>query len=285
MHISNIIVNLTERKIISSSNWSCKVLSGGTMSQIYLLYQESGTAIIVKMNEPKMIKAEAEFLAAYQHLVFLPELVFVDSSYKFMAYTYLPGYTGNSYSNKKKVLRTLAAELINQYQASSIEGWGWQNAPVNSWAQFLAVEVQEATKILTSYLKKENLYIPAPLPLDSVQDTFPRKPYLIHGDCGIHNFIFQEGRLIGVIDPTPVFGFPHYDLIYAFFSSPAELTKDVLDSAINVLSSDLPNSKQLYEEVLIGLYQRMSICVKHHPADFPAYLEAWNYWREIVRKL
>ena len=239
----------------------------------------------MKMNEPRMINPEAEFLTAYQHLDLLPKLVFVDPSYEFMVYAYIRGSTGHFYRNKKKVLRTLAAELINQYQASSIESWGWQDAPVNSWAQFLSMEVHEATKILTPFLKKENLYAPAPLPLDSVQDRFSSKPYLIHGDCGIHNFIFQEDRLIGVIDPTPAFGFPHYDLIYAFFSSPVELTKDVLDSAISLLSSDLPDSKQLYEEVLIGLYQRMSLSVKHHPADFPKYLEAWNYWREIIRKL
>lgn len=282
MHISDIVVHLTDRKVISSSNWNCKTLTGGTSSQIYLLSRGTGTDFIVKLNEAKVIYAEAEFLAAYQQLVLLPQLVFVDPSNKFMVYTYLPGSAGDSDGSKKEILCTLAAELLNQYQPSFSEGWGRQDALVDSWEKFLSEEVQEATQILAPFLKKQNFSIPAPLPLHRDRNKVARKPYLVHGDCGVHNFIFKEGRLVGVIDPTPVFGFPHYDLIYAFFSTPAELTKEVLDSAITVLSTDVPARKQLYEEVLIVLYQRLGICVKHHPVDFPAYLEAWNYWREIV---
>lgn len=28
--------------------------------------------------------------------------------------------------------------------------------------------------------------------------------YLLHGDFGFHNVLFKEGRLTGIIDPTPV---------------------------------------------------------------------------------
>nr|WP_239587430.1 phosphotransferase [Bacillus pakistanensis] len=43
-------------------------------------------------------------------------------------------------------------------------------------------------------------------------------PFLLHGDCGVHNFVFKGGSLSGVIDPTPVLGEPLYDLLYAFCS-------------------------------------------------------------------
>ena len=46
------------------------------------------------------------------------------------------------------------------------------------------------------------------------------------------NFIFRENRLYGVIDPLPSLGDPLYDLIYAFCSTPEDLTKEAIDYAI-----------------------------------------------------
>jgi hypothetical protein len=42
------------------------------------------------------------------------------------------------------------------------------------------------------------------------------------------------------------------------------------------------NEKRLYEEVLLGLFIRLARCKLHHPVDLPAYLNAWNKWKEIV---
>lgn len=66
------------------------------------------------------------------------------------------------------------------------------------------------------------------------------------------------------------------------FSSPHDLTKEILNSLTARLTVNTPNTKQLDEDVLIGLYQRLAICMKHHPADWLAYFEVWDYWSTIV---
>ncbi len=38
------------------------------------------------------------------------------------------------------------------------------------------------------------------------RDAGVEQPFLLHGDLGFHNFIFQENKLHGVIDPLPVLG-------------------------------------------------------------------------------
>lgn len=284
MEISTILAYLTKEKILPPADWKCTAMAGGTMSEVFLLQPETGRPVVIKINEAKVTKAEADFLSVYSSLSLLPKLVAVDSEYRFMAYTYLPGSTGYpSDSSKKELLQALVSGLINRYQpASSIEDWGWQEAPVKSWQQFLMEEVQTAEEILIPYLKKKNLRIASPPAKGKTYNLHKSAPYLIHGDCGVHNFIFREKRLAGIIDPTPVLGWPHYDVIYAFFSTPHELTKETLDAAFKGFTLPLPDRQQFYKEVLIGLYQRLAICVKHHPEDFHAYLQAWRHWEEIV---
>jgi hypothetical protein len=112
-----------------------------------------------------------------------------------------------------------------------------------------------------------------------------KDPYLLHGDCGIHNFIFEDQKLVGVIDPTSVIGDPLYDLIYAFCSSPEELTLETIQPAVNLLISQKGNINEILpEEVIIGLFLRLSSCLKHHPHDFEEYLTAWDYWKKSILK-
>ncbi|MDQ0430152.1 fructosamine-3-kinase [Planomicrobium stackebrandtii] len=282
MDISTIITQLTKEKLLPPANWKYKALTGGTMSQVFLLHHGKDAAYVLKFNKAHVTRPEAEFLIAYQKASLLPELVAVDVSHRYIVYTYIPGSTATSLiGGKGELLQTLVERLINHYQPVSVnESWGWQDAPASSWKQFLTEEVQAAQQILVPFLKKKKLHITAPFP---VEQHWNREPFLIHGDCGFHNFIMREKQLAGVIDPTPILGLPHYDLIYAFFSSPASLTKETLDFAFSGMSADLPEKKQLYEEVLIGLYVRLAICVKHHPVDFPAYVKAWDYWSRLAQ--
>lgn len=282
MDIDTIIAYLEEEEIVGSGKWNCKTLTGGTMSQVHLLTQENGMDLVIKQNSAKVSEAEAAFLAAYQPLALLPNLVVVDTEYRFIAYVHIPGSAGYTCINKKELLQSLVVGLLNHYQRVSSEAWGWPDEPVNSWEQFLSGEIQAATEILTPYMNKKNIRLTAPCPPDSDPRNVADAPYRIHGDCGIHNFIFREDGLAGVIDPTPIMGHPHYDLIYAFFSSPEDLSQETLDSAFSLLSAKLPGKKQLYEETRIGLYLRLGSCVKHHPADLPLYLKAWDYWNTIV---
>ncbi|WP_186763941.1 aminoglycoside phosphotransferase family protein [Planomicrobium sp. CPCC 101079] len=284
MDISKVMKELEDKKLILGDNQKCKPLTGGTVSEIYLLSIENGSDFVIKSNKPDIVKSEAEFLDLYRDIPLLPELIYTDPTNKYIIYTYIPGATVNvSTPNKKEILQAMVVDLLNNYKTvSSTEGWGWRDSPINSWGNFLLTEVRRSSEVLTDHLLKVDVELVMALTMRAGRYESLGDPFLIHGDCGIHNFIMEDGRLSGVIDPAPVYGPPLYDLIYAFCSSPADLTKETLDSAASLLVVQPIDKKWLYEEVAIVLYLRLATCLKHHPADFASYLAAWNYWKNII---
>ncbi|MEH7346693.1 phosphotransferase [Bacillus sp. JJ1532] len=283
MDIQEIIRELNNKEIIQSSSVEYEQLNGGTVSKLYLLSTSDGAKYVVKLNEPQVIQSEANFLTCYKDLYLLPRLLYVEPSNNYIAYSFINGSTNYVRSNKQQVLKELVQGLINHYKAVPNNiGFGWADELTDSWQSFLLNELMEANKILDSYLDKDEYTFVLNLVKDSKKNSLDIEPFLLHGDCGVHNFIFHHGKLNGVIDPTPVIGNPLYDLIYAFCSSPDDLTKETIHSAANHLLLKEKISEQfLYEQVLIGLYLRLAACIKHHPHDFNDYLNAWNYWKNI----
>ncbi|WP_175537603.1 phosphotransferase, partial [Mycobacterium tuberculosis] len=115
---------------------------------------------------------------------------------------------------------------------STDKGWGWADQPNSSWRSFLRNEVSEKYKIIGSNLGNEDHNLVVNL-VNNIKSE--KNQFLLHGDCGVHNFIFESVQLKGVIDPTPVVGDPLYDLIYAFCSSPDDLTKETIDLVLGQL--------------------------------------------------
>ncbi|MFD1738732.1 aminoglycoside phosphotransferase family protein [Bacillus salitolerans] len=282
MEITQIIDYLIHHyKIGTISNF--QPLIGGTVSELYLLTTYHNDRYVVKMNHPEVIKTEDRFLTCYKDLSLLPSHFYTDSNYRYIVYSYIEGSTNYPHRNKQEMLKIVVEELINQYEVvHDAKGWGFADEVSESWQSFLMSRVQEASTLVNSYLEQNDYTLVQHLVQTSElnQETVP---YLLHGDCGVHNFIFLDGKISGVIDPTAVYGHPLYDLVYAFFSSPDELTKEAFDFAFGHFKfKDNANSNN-YGEVLIGLYLRLSTCIKHHPHDLENYLKAWNYWIEIFR--
>lgn len=283
MNIQEIIDQLLDNNILHSKPTYHEQLNGGTVSELYLLHFED-RKYVIKKNEPQIIKSEANFLSDYKKTDLLPKLFFVEPLYKYIIYSFIEGTANYGRENKKETLKTLVQGLLNHYKpVDSSEGWGWADQPSESWQSFIFDNINEANKILHSRLDNSHYNLVLDLAEKNSKD---KEPFLLHGDCGVHNFIFHNGQLSGVIDPTPVIGEPLYDLIYAFCSSPEELTKETLLSAAAFLKLKTEiNPSVLYEEALVGLYLRMAACIKHHPSDFQEYLEAWDYWEEIVKDI
>ncbi|KZD45635.1 aminoglycoside phosphotransferase-related protein [Bacillus cereus] len=40
--------------------------------------------------------------------------------------------------------------------------------------------------------------------------------------------------------------------------------------------------RDLYEEIVIGLYLCIETCLRHHPKDLEDYLVAWRYWMNEI---
>jgi aminoglycoside phosphotransferase (APT) family kinase protein len=284
MDIKTIIDELTNIGIIETIVES-KQLSGGTTSKLYLLCDSENNKYVVKFNEPYVLKAESHYLAFYKDVAFLPDLLYTEPAYRYIVYSFVAGAVDYPRKSKKEMLQTLVQQLINQYRTvAEPAGWGWADDLTNSWQSFLLSRANESSTILNTHLKKEDHDVVLDLIKSSSRNREFTQPYLLHGDCGVHNFIFTEEKLTGVIDPTPVYGEPLYDLIYAFCSSPDDLTQETISSAANLLNPyENKNERFLHEEVLIGLYFRMASCVRHHPEDLEEYLQAWDYWKNIFK--
>ena len=100
---------------------------------------------------------------------------------------------------------------------------------------------------------------------------------------GVHNFVYKDNKLTGVIDPSPIIGPKIYDFTYAFCSSPDSLNEDMLYSLFKLWDIDHSFSRErLMDEVLFQLYTRIGVCVKVHPHDLNDYMAAWAEWRKYL---
>ncbi|MEH7459347.1 aminoglycoside phosphotransferase family protein [Bacillus sp. JJ1127] len=283
MDISEIIEQLVVNEVIANYPKGYKKLTGGTTSRLYLI--EGKEQCVVKLNEPEVIEEEAYFLNFYENDSLFPKLLYVDPLNRYIVYSFIPGSTSYDVGNKRDVLCTLVQEVIHTYKVTmEMEQWGWKEEPVDSWQDFLLKRVMEASENLKTYIIEEDFRIVLEFVHSPNRHSHSNQPYLLHGDCGFHNFIFKENKLYGVIDPLPVLGDPIYDLIYAFCSTPEDLTKETIDYVVEqCVFHKNKKGKVLYEEVIIGLYLRLETCIRHHPEDLEDYLKAWCYWMNLIR--
>lgn len=279
MDISIITAQLVKEKVISHYPNSVKVLNGGTTSTIYLLDEQ----YVVKLNESDVIREEAYFLQFYKKDELFPKLFYKEPLNRYIVYSFLEGTTFCKLGHKRSVLCKLVKEVINEYEvATEVDGWGWKENSVQSWNEFLTTNVMEAHQNVRRYISEEEYRTVFKLANSPSRGTGIHQPFLLHGDLGFHNFIFQENKLHGVIDPLPVLGDPIYDLIYAFCSTPEDLTKEMIGYAMKQCVFH-KNDRDLYEEIVIGLYLRIDTCLRHHPKDLEGYLAAWRYWMGEVK--
>ncbi len=278
MDISIITAQLVKEKVISHYPNSVKALNGGTTSTIYLLDEQ----YVIKLNESDVIREEAYFLQFYKKDELFPKLLYKEPLNRYIVYSFLEGTTSCKLGHKRSVLSKLVKEVINKYEvATEVDGWGWKESPVQSWNEFLTTNVMEAHENVRRYISEEEYRTVFKLANSPSRGTGINQPFLLHGDLGFHNFIFQGNKLHGVIDPLPVLGDPIYDLIYAFCSTPEDLTKETIDYAMKQCVF-YKKDRDLYEEIVIGLYLRIDTCLRHHPKDLEDYLAGWRYWMDEV---
>ncbi|MED0903217.1 phosphotransferase [Bacillus nitratireducens] len=274
MNISVIAEQLVNEKVISHYPNSMKVLSGGTTSTVYWLDGK----YVVKSNGSEVIREEANFLSFYEGNALFSKLLYKEPLHTYFVYSFLEGSTSCEQGYKRSTLITLVKEVINKYKfVPGADGWGWKESLVQSWNEFLTANVMEAYENVRRYISEEEHRIVLKLANSPNRGTGINQPFLLHGDFGFHNFIFQENELYGVIDPLPVLGDPIYDLIYAFCSTPEDVTKETIDYVMKQCVFH-KNERDLYEEIVIGLYLRIDTCIRHHPKDLEDYLVAWRYW-------
>lgn len=278
--IHSIVQHLIQRDIIDPASTLNHKMNGTTDGWVYTLTVNKESTYVLKLDDPVNILLTEQFYTTYQDNLLLPKLYYTASDKKFMVYAYIKGTTHYNRGSKIKWLSLLVTELLNGYQKDTHTAqWGGLADPCNSWLEFNLRGLKGAQRNIGNLLPVEDY--------DKVHSLIERiskveQKYLLHGDTGVHNFVFSDSVLTGIIDPSPVFGPMIYDFAYAFCSSPDDLNLETLFTAFDLLHNQSIEKSRLIEEVALQLYCRIGICAKVHPHDLKDYLKAWDYWKVLI---
>lgn len=263
-----------------------QVMSGTTNGLVLLLESEQGNKYVLKFDHPSEINLAVRLLKAYQSSELLSRIVFVAPDESYFIYSYLEGTTHFNRGSKKNWLTKLVVELFNQYTIHESENeWGRLGFPRASWKEFNETSIAEAKSNIGHVLTNEDFEFVSSQIAKLFDAGYIGEQYLLHGDTGVHNFVFNQSTLIGVIDPSPMLAPLIYDFVYAFCSSPDDINLETLFTAYDFLEQGTVDKSRLIDEVSIQLYCRIGLSIKHHPNDLPEYLRAWSHWREICKQL
>ncbi|MCS7463786.1 hypothetical protein N0M98_27145 [Paenibacillus doosanensis] len=280
--VTSIINTLYEKGIINNNVIATNNKTGSTDGIVYFLSERDEANYVLKIDRPHQIALTEQFLETYQHLKLFPEIIFTDPAKAYIVYTYITCTTHYNRGLKINWLTILVKELFNNYEKYvQTDKWGRLGSPVQSWREWNYRSLVDTRNDWGSLLSIED-YNRVESIFENIskhEDQIVR--YLLHGDTGVHNFVFYERSLVGVIDPSPMIGPMLYDFTYAFCSSPDDLNLETLMVAFDLLHHEPIERSRLIEEVVFQLYCRIGICIRHHPHDLEDYLKAWEYWKSV----
>ena len=262
-----IITNLLN--IFKEEYKSLKYFNTGASSTVFLL----NDCYLVKQNTKLILKAEIEFLKHNDSDMF-QKIIYIHPKYEYLVYKFIPGETMHHIEDVDDTIQKII-DITRNYIDYNKDGFGYLNEENSSWSRFLKDEVTYSSLNLKEHIpskKTVNKCI-------EVLENYPFDKKLLHGDLGTHNFIQENGKLVGVIDPMPVIGDCLYDLLFAIVSNVGLLTNVSLDKLYNLI--DEPKEK-IDAMLTIVLYCRISRCLKYHPKDFDIYMDFWN---NLIKRL
>lgn len=160
----------------------------------------------------------------------LPELLYVDGKKEFIVYTFISGETHFNRGSKVKWMARLTKELFNHYKKVDQDiPWGRVNGTKRkSWSEFNQISLESAKANIGDLLSSEDHKRVASVVNNLSSYHIHEEKYYLHGDTGVHNFVFSANVIKGVIDPSPLIGTRIYDFTYAFCSSPDSLDLNTL---------------------------------------------------------
>ncbi|KAA0546971.1 phosphotransferase [Bacillus sp. BGMRC 2118] len=282
--IEDIILDLQHRGILETNKViTSKMMKGTTEGVVYILKEGSEAKHVLKFDSEEEIKKTERFLTSYHHVKLLPDVIYTHPERKFIIYSFLSGTTHVNRGKKVDWMSKVVTELLNHYvKVDQSLPWGSGEYKKESWAEYNLERYEYAGKHLSGILTIDDFQF-----IEEILKQLPNydDKYLIHGDNGVHNFVFEENQLKGVIDPSTMVGPVIYDFTYAFCSSPDDLDLETLRTVFTLLHSSLLSESQLINEVIFQLFCRIDICSRVHPEDLQDYLKAWNYWKTLKKSI
>ncbi len=245
---------------------SHKYFNDGHSSKVFLLNDH----YLVKQNKQSLLKAEVQFLNLNNSKVF-QKIVYADSNYDFVVYDFIQGNMMKSVDDIEDTLKSIF-KITSNYKNYTGYGFGYLNEKFESWSKFLDDEIKYSSLTVNPYIPdNSNVY-----KCINILEKYPFDKKLLHGDFGTHNFVKENGKLIGVIDPMPIIGDPLYDLLFAIVSN-KDILKNITLEKIYSLANE-PKEK-INAMLTIVLYSRIARCIKYQPQDIDTYLNYWNKFK------
>lgn len=281
----NILMCLQNHTDINLSELEISKMKSGTTDGLVYTFSENGLPkYVLKLDHPQQIIHVDQFLYTYQHVQLLPKLIYTDTGKGFIVYEHINGTTHYNRGSKINWMTLLVSELFNHYVNYDLNGsWGRVGGIEHqTWHDFNMCSLESTRVNIGDLLPEEDYFKVKSIVERIANDERQELKYLLHGDTGVHNFVFKDNRLAGIIDPSPIVGPIIYDFTYAFCSSPDDLDVETLLSAFSLLKRVPIGKMRLIEEVICQLYTRIGVCVKVHPHDLEDYLKAWDYWRRLM---
>lgn len=282
MMLQEIVKEIAQKGILPHSDYHWRELKGGTQSTVGVIGTSAEPEMyVLKSNAPELIAAESRFYQLYNAIPLLPKVKYVDPEFRFMIYNHVPGKTSYPRGTKQTLLSDLANHMMQHYvQPEFPEHYEWVEDPSR-----VQRDIDYTRSVIGSRLAEEDHDFVKEIVKRRSKRVVKEKLVVLHGDFGVHNFLFENGSLSGIIDPIPVVGRSLYDLLYAFCSSPDDLHLSVLLSAVEKLNAGPIQTLELVEDTVTALYLRIGTCLVHHPDDLPEYLNAWDCWKlELASK-
>lgn len=264
---------ILKQKIVEIEN-----LPGGSGDSISLLTLDNKTKYIFKTGSKDSIDSQIKFYKQYSDLPYLPKLANYDPNYSELLITYISPEKSEDY-DKISIITYLVEDFLSFYKIADANKFGFLSTFLNgdSFADFLINQTNEAYFYIQDIFSREELRKIINLIREVYDDPVFNQKYLLHGDLGFHNLFYSENKLIGIIDPDPIIGHPIYDLMFAYSSSPRQITPESLEECLSLLNNYFPiKLEKNYEYLTIALFKRISSCKKHHPDDLTDYLSLWK---------
>jgi len=240
-----------------------KYFNTGASSKVILLNDN----YLIKQNTKLILQAEIEFLKQNNSDMF-QKIIYVDPKYEFVVYKFISGETMKHVDDVQDTIEKIV-NIVKSYNSCTLDGFGYLNEETSSWSRFLKDEVTYSSLNLKKYIPNRKFVNKC---LDIIEH-YPFDKKLLHGDFGTHNFIQDNGKLVGVIDPMPVIGDYLYDLLFAIVSNVNVLSSVSLEYIYSLV--DEPSEK-IKAMLAVVLYCRISRCLKYHPQDIDIYMDVWN---------
>lgn len=279
------IIDLQNKGLIGSQAEIKQLTSGTTDGQVYVVKSEKSSSIL-KYDHSADIDVVEQFFKTYGDIGLLPDVYYVDPEKRFFLYEYFKGTTHVNRGTKADWMKLLVEGLFNQYKKYDSQApWGrLGGTPRQNWIEFNRISLDYAYDNVGDLLPHKDYVRMKQIVERLAENGRQTDKYLLHGDTGIHNFVFHQDQLVGVIDPDPMVGPVIYDFTYAFCSSPDDLDMETLLGSFALLKNVEMDKARLVDEVVFQLYTRIGICKKVHPHDLAEYLKAWEYWKQKLKE-